>query len=101
MLTDPDIRWHQRLQSFLKAFVRLSEGARLAGEREFPAGKAGVIPTHRLSPKNHTWAICRAPERVGARGSWPKATRRALLAGARAATPINALWALGQLELRD
>jgi len=25
--------------------------------------------------------FCRAPERAGARGSWPKATRRALLVG--------------------
>jgi nucleotidyltransferase substrate binding protein (TIGR01987 family) len=54
MLIDPDIRWHQRLQSFHKAFVRLSEGARLAGERELsPLEKQGLIQafefTHELA----------------------------------------------------
>ncbi len=54
MLTDPDIRWHQRLQSFHKAFVRLSEGAQLAGERELsPLEKQGLIQafefTHELA----------------------------------------------------
>jgi nucleotidyltransferase substrate binding protein (TIGR01987 family) len=54
MSTDPDIRWHQRLQSFQKAFVRLSEGAQLAGERELsPLEKQGLIQafefTHELA----------------------------------------------------
>ena len=44
MPTDPDIRWHQRLQSFHKAFIRLSEGSRLADERELsPLEKQGLI----------------------------------------------------------
>src|SRR5687768_12282090 len=34
MPQDPDVRWQQRLQSFRKAFGRLSEAAALAGERE-------------------------------------------------------------------
>ena len=54
MPTDPDVRWHQRLQSFHKAFTRLSEGARLAGERELsPLEKQGLIQafefTHELA----------------------------------------------------
>ncbi len=54
MLNDPDVRWHQRLQSFHKAFVRLSEGARLASERELsPLEKQGLIQafefTHELA----------------------------------------------------
>lgn len=51
---DPDVRWRQRLQSFEKAFVRLSEGARLAGERDLsPLEKQGLIQafefTHELA----------------------------------------------------
>ena len=54
MPNDPDVRWHQRLQSFHKAFVSLSEGARLAGERELsPLEKQGLIQafefTHELA----------------------------------------------------
>jgi len=51
---DPEVRWHQRLQSFRKAFVSLSEGARLASERElWPLEKQGLIHafefTHELA----------------------------------------------------
>ena len=54
MLNDLDVGWHQRLQSFDKAFVRLSDGARLAGERELsPLEKQGLIQafefTHELA----------------------------------------------------
>ena len=54
MANDPDVRWHQRLHSFHKALVRLSEGARLAGERELsPLEKQGLIQafefTHELA----------------------------------------------------
>ncbi len=54
MLNDPDVRWHQRLQSFGQAFDRLSDGARLAGERELsPLEKQGLIQafecTHELA----------------------------------------------------
>lgn len=34
MPQDPDVRWHQRLHSFRKAFSRLSEAVELAGERK-------------------------------------------------------------------
>lgn len=49
-----DVRWHQRLQSFHKAWVRLAEGARLADERELsPLEKQGLIQafefTHELA----------------------------------------------------
>lgn len=61
MPNDPDVRWHQRLRSFHKAFVRLSEGARLAGERELSSlEKQGLIQafkfTHELAwnePKDY------------------------------------------------
>ena len=33
-MSDPDIRWRQRLQSFRKAFKRLSEAVQLTEERE-------------------------------------------------------------------
>jgi nucleotidyltransferase substrate binding protein, HI0074 family len=54
MPNDPDVRWHQRLQSFGQAFDRLSDGARLAGERELsPLEKQGLIQafecTHELA----------------------------------------------------
>jgi nucleotidyltransferase substrate binding protein (TIGR01987 family) len=54
MPNDPDVRWHQHLQSFHKAFVRLSEGARLASERALsPLEKQGLIQvfefTHELA----------------------------------------------------
>lgn len=54
MPNNPDVRWHQRLQSFHKAFVRLSEAARLASERELsPLEKQGLIQafefTHELA----------------------------------------------------
>lgn len=54
MPDDPDVRWHQRLQSFHKAWVRLAEGARLADERELsPLEKQGLIQafefTHELA----------------------------------------------------
>lgn len=54
MPSDPDVRWHQRLQSFRKAFVFLSDGAMLAGERELsPLEKQGLIQafefTHELA----------------------------------------------------
>jgi len=54
MPNDPEVRWHQRLLSFRKAFVFLSEGARLAGERELsPLEKQGLIQafefTHELA----------------------------------------------------
>lgn len=54
MSIDPDVRWHQRLQSFGKAWARLSDGARLAGERELsPLEKQGLIQafefTHELA----------------------------------------------------
>ncbi len=50
----PDVRWHQRLQSFGQEFERLSDGARLAGERELsPLEKQGLIQafecTHELA----------------------------------------------------
>jgi nucleotidyltransferase substrate binding protein (TIGR01987 family) len=54
MSNDPDVRWHQRLQSFRRAFVSLSDGVRLAGERELsPLEKLGLIQafefTHELA----------------------------------------------------
>jgi len=54
MSKDPDVRWQQRLQSFGRAFDRLSDGARLAGERELsPLEKQGLIQafecTHELA----------------------------------------------------
>jgi nucleotidyltransferase substrate binding protein (TIGR01987 family) len=54
MSKDPDVRWQQRLQSFGQAFERLSDGARLAGERELsPLEKQGLIQafefTHELA----------------------------------------------------
>jgi nucleotidyltransferase substrate binding protein (TIGR01987 family) len=54
MSNDPGVPWHQRLQSFQKAFVRLSDGVRLAGERELsPLEKLGLIQafefTHELA----------------------------------------------------
>ena len=54
MSTDPDVRWHQRLQSFDNALVLLSEGTRLAGERELSLlEKQGLIQafefTHELA----------------------------------------------------
>jgi nucleotidyltransferase substrate binding protein (TIGR01987 family) len=87
MLTDPDIRWHQRLQSFLKAFVRLSEGARLAGERELsPLEKQGLIQafefTHELA-----WNVLKdyletqgVQGVVGSRGATREAFKNGLIA---------------------
>ncbi len=54
MSNDPDVGWHQRLWNFGKAFVFLSEAARLAGERDFsPLEKQGLIQafefTHELA----------------------------------------------------
>ena len=54
MPKDPDIRWHQRLQSFRKAFSSLSEGVKLAEERKLSRlEKQGLIQafefTHELA----------------------------------------------------
>jgi hypothetical protein len=51
---DSDVGWHQRLQSFRKAFVFLSEGTRQAGERDLSLPeKQGLIQafefTHELA----------------------------------------------------
>jgi hypothetical protein len=46
MPTDFEARWHQRVQSFHKGFVNVSEGAQLASERELsPLEKQGLIQT--------------------------------------------------------
>jgi nucleotidyltransferase substrate binding protein (TIGR01987 family) len=87
MLTDPDIRWHQRLQSFQRALVRLSEGAQLAGQRELsPLEKQGLIQafefTHELA-----WNVLKdyldtqgIQEVVGSRGATREAFRNGLIA---------------------
>ena len=87
MLTDPDIRWQQRLQSFQKAFVRLSEGAQLAGERELsPLEKQGLIQafefTHELA-----WNVLKdylesqgIQGVVGSRGATREAFKNGLIA---------------------
>ena len=54
MPTDPDVRWRQRLQSFRKAFTRLADAVRLAGERKLsPLEQQGLIQmfefTHELA----------------------------------------------------
>ena len=54
MPKDPDVRWRQRLQSFRKAFSRLSDAAKLAGERNLsPLEQQGLIQafefTHELA----------------------------------------------------
>jgi nucleotidyltransferase substrate binding protein (TIGR01987 family) len=54
MPKDPDIRWHQRLQSFRKALFRLSDAVRIASERELSQlEKQGLIQafefTHELA----------------------------------------------------
>jgi nucleotidyltransferase substrate binding protein (TIGR01987 family) len=86
MPNDPDVRWHQRLQSFGKAFVRLSEGARLAGERELsPLEKQGLIQafefTHELA-----WNVLKdylegqgVQEVVGSKGATREAFKNGLL----------------------
>ena len=56
MPKDPDVRWHQRLQSFRKAFGRLSDAAKLASERKLSdLEQQGVIQafefTHELAWK--------------------------------------------------
>jgi nucleotidyltransferase substrate binding protein (TIGR01987 family) len=46
MARDPDIRWHQRLQSFRKAFGQLSKAAATAAERELTElEQQGLIQT--------------------------------------------------------
>jgi len=87
MPNDPDVRWHQRLQSFGKAFARLSEGARLAGERELsPLEKQGLIQafefTHELA-----WNVLKdylesqgIQEVVGSKGATREAFKNGLLA---------------------
>ena len=87
MPTDPDVRWHQRLQSFHKAFSRLSEGARLAGERELsPLEKQGLIQafefTHELA-----WNVLKdyldtqgIQDVVGSRGATREAFKNGLIA---------------------
>ncbi len=87
MLTDPDVRWHQRLQSFHKAFDRLSEGARLASERELsPLEKQGLIQafefTHELA-----WNVLKdylesqgIQGVVGSRGATREAFKNGLIA---------------------
>jgi len=47
MPNDPEVRWHQRLQSFHKALVRLSEGARLAP----PLERYGLIQAFEYQPR--------------------------------------------------
>jgi nucleotidyltransferase substrate binding protein (TIGR01987 family) len=87
MPTDPDIRWHQRLQSFHKALVRLSEGAQLAGQRELsPLEKQGLIQafefTHELA-----WNVLKdyleiqgIQGVVGSRGATREAFKNGLIA---------------------
>lgn len=87
MLTDPDIRWHQRLQSFHKAFDRLSQGTWLASERELsPLEKQGLIQafefTHELA-----WNVLKdyletqgVQGVVGSRGATREAFKNGLIA---------------------
>ena len=87
MPNDPDVRWHQRLQSFGKAFVRLSEGAQLAGERDLsPLEKQGLIQafefTHELA-----WNVLKdylesqgVQGVVGSKGATREAFKNGLLA---------------------
>jgi nucleotidyltransferase substrate binding protein (TIGR01987 family) len=87
MLSDPDIRWHQRLQSFQRALVRLSEGAQLAGQRELsPLEKQGLIQafefTHELA-----WNVLKdyletqgVQGVVGSRGATREAFKNGLIA---------------------
>ena len=54
MANDTDVRWHQRLQSFRRAYSRLSDGAHIAEQRELsPLEKQGLIQafefTHELA----------------------------------------------------
>jgi nucleotidyltransferase substrate binding protein (TIGR01987 family) len=87
MSNDPDVRWRQRLQSFGNAFVRLSEGARLAGERDLSSlEKQGLIQafefTHELA-----WNVLKdylesqgVQEVIGSKGATREAFKNGLLA---------------------
>ena len=87
MSNDSDVGWHQRLQSFGKAFVFFSEGARLAGERELsPLEKQGLIHafefTHELA-----WNVLKDYLKsqgvqgvVGSKGATREAFKNGLLA---------------------
>jgi nucleotidyltransferase substrate binding protein (TIGR01987 family) len=87
MSIDPDVRWHQRLQSFGQAFVFLSEAARLAGERDLSSlEEQGLIQafecTHELA-----WNVLKdylesqgVQEVVGSKGATREAFKNGLLA---------------------
>lgn len=87
MPKDPDIRWHQRLQSFRKAFSRLSDADTLAGERELSQlEKQGLIQafefTHELA-----WNVLKdyleaqgVQGVVGSRGATREAFKNGLIA---------------------
>jgi nucleotidyltransferase substrate binding protein (TIGR01987 family) len=87
MSNDPDVRWHQRLQSFGQAFDRLSGGARLAGERDLSSlEEQGLIQafecTHELA-----WNVLKdylesqgVQGVVGSKGATREAFKNGLLA---------------------
>ena len=86
MPKDPDIRWHQRLQSFRKAFSRLTDAVKLAGERDLSQlEKQGLIQafefTHELA-----WNVLKdyleaqgIQDVVGSRGATREAFKNGLI----------------------
>jgi len=86
MPTDPDIRWHQRLQSFRKAFSSLEEAVELAEKRKLSRlEKQGLIQafefTHELA-----WNVLKdyleaqgVQDVVGSRGATREAFKNGLI----------------------